>query len=126
MKKCLILFLTLFSLNTFSQSKINFEEYFVKNHAAQLIQSFNNTIDIDIPDSKANFSKNQASVVVQTFFKNNSPTSYKTNHRGGGNGRANYEIGNLTAGKLNYRTYLLYELKGEIVQIIELRIELED
>lgn len=122
----MILLLTFLSINTFSQNTINFEAYFVKNNAAQLIQSFNSSVDIDIPDSKSNFSKNQASVVVQSFFKKHPPSSYKANHRGGGGGRPNYEIGSLTAGKLNYRTYLLYELKGEIVQIIELRIELED
>ena len=83
-------------------------------------------MDLDIPNSKANFSKNQASVVVQSFFKKHPPTSYTANHSGGGNGRANYEIGSLTSEELKYRTYLLYELKEEIVQIIELRIELED
>ena len=126
MKVWFNILLIFFSSNLFSQAKVNFEDYFVKDGGAQLIHAFNETVDIDIPNSKANFSKSQASVVVGTFFKKQPATSYKANHRGGGNGRAHYEIGVLLSGKLKYRTYLLYEMSKDIVQIIELRIEPED
>lgn len=120
------LLLLFFCLQSKAQNTVDFKELFLTENGKQLADRFSKSIDLDLPQAKATFDKKQASIVISKFFDSFPPAQYKSNHKGGGNGRANYEIGLLTSGKNEFRTYLLYYVRKETIEIIELRIELEE
>lgn len=95
------------------------------NKIERFTSFFNKTIDLNIPSAKANYSDNQAKVLVQNFFANSKFKVYTTKHTGGGSGRPFYEIGKLETESGNYRTYLLFQEMNETINIIEFRIEKE-
>lgn len=100
--------------------------YSLKNkNIEQFTAFFNNPIDLNIPNAKANYSDNQGKILVEKFFKDNSLSAYETKHTGGGNGRPFFEIGKLETATSNFRTYLLFQKNAESIKIIELRIEEE-
>ena len=83
---------------------------------------FSNPIDLNILSAKANYSDNQAKILVENFFKESELKTYTTKHTGGGNGRPFFEIGKLETMKGNFRTYLLFQKSNETLKIIEFRI----
>ena len=119
------LLLLFFALQSKSQNT-DFKDLFLKDNGNAITQKLSKSVDLDLPQAKSTYDKKQASIILGKFFENNIPTSYTSNHKGGGNGRANYEIGQLRSGEKRYRTYLLYNNKAEKLEIIELRIELEE
>lgn len=99
------------------------ESIFSKEKISSVSEYFSSVIDLDLPEIKGSYSNDQAKIIFKTFLKQNVITSYEKKHSGGGNGRSNFEIGILKTAEKSYRTYMLYNLKDNKVEIIELRIE---
>lgn len=125
MRYLIIITVLLISNLTFSQEKVEFKKIYLSESGKLISEKFAKTIDLDIGNSKSTFNKSQAKVVLNKFFTNRSFVNYKANHNGGGNGRPFFEIGELSTENSLYRTYILYNIVDNEIEIIELRIEEE-
>ncbi|MDB4061667.1 DUF4783 domain-containing protein [Vicingaceae bacterium] len=125
MKNLILVLLIFISVQLFGQKESEPSSSLKDSNIAQFTSFFNNPIDLNIPSAKANYSDNQAKILVENFLKEASIKSYTTKHKGGGNGRPFFEIGILGTMKGNFRTYLLYQKSNETLKIIEFRIEQE-
>ncbi len=91
-----------------------------------LANFFNNKVDINIGNNEGVYGKAQAKEILKSFFEKHQPvTGFKAIHNGNSNENLFFSIGKLTAGKQNFRTYLLYQKNGEEIIIKEIRIEPE-
>lgn len=125
MKRICFLALLFTFVGVYAQKDQNPSKALKSNNIEAFAITFGKTIDLNIPTAKANYSNNQAKILVENFFKSEPLVDYSIQHNGGGNGRPKYEIGKLTTQKSNYRTYILYQVVEAKIQIIEFRIEKE-
>lgn len=117
--------LVLISIGAYAQADATPSKALKIKNIEQFTLLFGETIDLNIPTAKANYSGNQAKILVENFFKDEELIQYAPQHNGGGNGRLLFEIGKLKTQKNNYHTYILYQNAKAKVQIIEFRIEKE-
>ena len=125
MKNFLLLLFIFTSVHLFEQQEIEPSSSLKDKNIVQFTSFLNNPIDLNIQSAKANYSNNQAKILVENFLTEAKIKSYTTKHKGGGNGRPSFEIGKLETMKGNFRTYLLYQKSNETLKIIEFRIEQE-
>lgn len=118
-------FFTLLATTLSAQDTMVFEKMFTADKGKSLAKHFHHTVDLDLPQSKASYSKKQASIIINNFFEKHTPSAYQVKHKGGGNNRSYFEIGSLSTSTQKFRTYLLYNIVADQLQIIELRIETE-
>ncbi len=121
----LILF-TLINAYSFSQDQSELGSYLEDGNSTKLTSYFSESIELEILGDKGVFNQQQATIVLNDFFKSNPPSKYFVKHKGGGDNKAIFEIGSLLSNGNEYRTYLLYNEVANKPQIIELRIELEE
>jgi len=126
MKKILFIFLLVLTQLVSAQSKSTVGKHLESANAAEIISLSGETLDLEIPDSKGVYDKDQAQVLLNNFFKNNPPNKYFVKHKGGSEEKKFFEIGSLLTEKSNFRVYFLYDLLEGRPQIIELRIELSE
>jgi len=126
MRTVLFVFLTFCSVLSFAQSENILSNAISKDNAKALSSFFDESIDLELPDTKGIYSKQQAKLVLSEFFNKNSIISFKEKHIGGGGEKAHFHIGSIETSKQKFRTYILYHLVQDKPQIIELRIESED
>ncbi|MCF8368121.1 MAG: DUF4783 domain-containing protein [Bacteroidales bacterium] len=94
--------------------------------ASKLASSFSSTIDLEIPGTDGNFSKNQAEIIVKDFFKKNPVKSYKSNHLGSSNDGSKYIIGTYSSSNnKTFRVYILLKKRDENILINQLQFEQE-
>ena len=125
MKNFILILLLSISVQHFGQKNNEPSSSLKDKKIEQFTSFFNNPIDLNIPSAKANYSDNQAKILVENFFKKYEVKAYTTKHTGGGNGRPFFEIGKLETMKGNFRTYLLFQKSNDTFKIIEFRIEQE-
>jgi hypothetical protein len=68
------------------------------------------------------FSKQQASGIINDFFRSNKVNSFQVLHKGNKD-NANFAIGTLKTSSGNYRVYVLTRKQGATPLIQQLRIE---
>lgn len=75
----------------------------------ELIQSyFTSSIYLELPGSRGTQSKNQARLLLETFFKKNKPSEFKINASGKAvDSQSNYYIGELITKPTSFRVYLI-------------------
>ncbi|HXR83865.1 MAG TPA: DUF4783 domain-containing protein [Hanamia sp.] len=91
-------------------------------NANEVSKFFDNTIEITLPDKSNSYSKSQAQLVLQEFFKNNPVKDFKTIHQSE-NAGSEYCIGNLTTINGVFRTTIFVKQKGQQELVQELRFE---
>jgi len=91
-----------------------------------LANYFNTSIDLTIPNNEGVFSKEQAELILKTFFDKSKPSNFKVVHDGDSKNNAHYAIGNLNTNQGTYRTYILYKKNSTRITILELRIESDE
>ncbi|GAB4286951.1 MAG: hypothetical protein Kow0068_12640 [Marinilabiliales bacterium] len=87
-----------------------------------LAKYFNSNLELQILDDENVYSKSQAEIMIDKFFKENIPSGFSIIHQGG-TSDAKYIIGNLTTSKGVYRVYFLLKESNGKPLIHELRIE---
>lgn len=93
--------------------------------AAQLSNYLNDNVEMVILDKEGIYSKDQAEVILNDFFKKNPPRRFSLLHQGGKT-KSKYGIGNLETADQTFRVYfLLKETNGKQI-IHQLRIEKEN
>ena len=94
--------------------------------ASKLAVYFNSTIDLQVEKTDGNFSKNQAEVIIQDFFKKSPVKSYTSNHHGSSNDGSNYIIGTYAStNNKKYRVYILLKNRDGQLLINQLQFEEE-
>jgi hypothetical protein len=96
-----------------------------KGNVIELTKLFAPDIELAITDDGNTYSKTQAGLVLERFFDQNKPISYKTLHKV--NSSANFRFGVLiiTTDKGIYRAAFTLKGADASAQLIELRIENE-
>jgi len=98
---------------------------FKVGNAKELARFFNNTIELVILDKEDVYSKVQAEQIVDKFFLDYYPKSFKFIHQGG-KGESQFAIGQLITFNGTFRVYLLVKNKNDKPYIHQLRIEEEN
>jgi hypothetical protein len=96
-----------------------------EGNARELAKYFNNSVELALSDIDDIYSKNQAEMIIQDFFKNHPPQSFSILHKGGKE-TSRYAIGNLTTSNGKFRVTILIKIKEGTAVINQLRIEKED
>ena len=92
--------------------------------AAKLSQFFHESLELTILDKDYVASKNQATRIMENFFKENPPTAFKISFEGTKE-KSKYAIGNLTTGKGNFRVNIFFMNKDEKRLVYYMSIEKE-
>ncbi len=98
---------------------------FKVGNAKELSRFFNTTIELVILDKEDVYSKIQAEQILDKFFIDYYPKSFKFIHQGG-KGESQFAIGQLVTFNGTFRVYLLVKKKHDKPFIHQLRIEEEN
>jgi hypothetical protein len=96
-----------------------------KANIRELAKIFASDIELTMLDDANTYSKAQAELVLEKFFGQNKPLSYKTLHKVNSSGNFRFGVVIISTDKGTYRA--AFTLKGttDAAQLIELRIESE-
>ena len=92
--------------------------------AAKLSQFFHESLELTILDKDYVASKNQATRIMENFFKENPPTGFKISFEGTKE-KSKYAIGNLVTGKGNFRVNIFFINKDDKRLVYYMSIEKE-
>jgi len=81
-------------------------------NASEIAKYFDNTVEINMPDKSAGYSKSQAELVLKDFFNSNSVKSFEVIHKGE-NAGSQYCIGTLVTKNGAFRTTIFMKKKGD-------------
>ncbi|WP_374949763.1 DUF4783 domain-containing protein [Mucilaginibacter sp.] len=91
----------------------------------ELVKLFAANVDMAVLEETNVYSKAQAEIILEKFFKENKPAGAKIFHRVNSSATYNFAVLILTTNKGKFRVaYTLKEMAGEMV-LIDLRIESE-
>lgn len=100
-------------------------ELIKQGNVHELAKIFADNVDMAVLDNTNVYSRTQAELILEKFFKENKPLSIKILHRINSNSNYNFAVLILNTDKGQYRvSFTLKEVAKEMV-IIELRIETE-
>jgi hypothetical protein len=100
-------------------------ELIKQGNVHELAKFFADNVDMAVLDNTNIYSKTQAEIILEKFFKENKPLSVKILHRVSSNSNYNFAVLILNTDKGQYRvSFTLKEAAKEMV-IIDLRIETE-
>lgn len=125
MRYLLLPLFILSSILLFGQDSNKLSDCFLNGDAKSLSTYFNTSIELNLPENNGIYQQEQARILLDKFFSGTTINSYEIKHEGGSNQKSRFHIGKLETNKGSYRTYLLYNTKNGMMQIIELRIEEE-
>lgn len=97
-------------------------KYIVHGDAESLSAWFADNLEISVISPMSNCSKNQARLIMKSFFENYTPRSFEISHKAG---RPNmkYALGVLNAGGENFNITIFVRSKGEDYLIQQIKIE---
>jgi len=93
--------------------------------ADQLSIYFSETVDLKAGESDGSYSKTQAKIIFQKFFKDYPLISFSLNHQGSSNDGSKYFIGTYKTAKTDYRVYVLMKSNDDQMRIQEIQFEEE-
>jgi hypothetical protein len=82
-------------------------EAFKSGDAEKVAVFFNTQVELNFDDEKANYSKNQAEVLLKEFLTKNKPTSFEYVHQGTAKEGRLYAIAKYKTQKLSFNVYIL-------------------
>lgn len=95
-----------------------------KMDAAKLAGYFSSTVNLEIIDIDGNYSRKQAEIIVQDFFRKHPVKTFTVNHQGSSNDGSKYMIGVYTTTQNKvYRVYIMLKTMDDKLQINKLQIE---
>ena len=84
---------------------------------------FDTSVEMKLIDKSAVYSKNQAEMVLKSFFEKNHVKNFTIIHRGTSTKGARYAIGNLETSQGSFRTYFFVKEISGTLTIQQLNIE---
>ncbi len=112
-------------LNTFNNIPQGIASAFKTGNSKALAKFFNTNIELVILDNEDVYSKQQAELIVQSFFNKHRPKSFKVISQGG-NTKSKYAIANLRTSRGTFRVYFLIKIHKKEPYIHQLTIEAEE
>ena len=94
-------------------------------NSKDLAKYFNTNLDLTIPGYTGSCSKSQAEIIIKDFFKKYPPKTFTIIHQGASTDGAQYSIGSMNSGSMNFRVYFLLKKFSEKFFIQQLRFEQE-
>jgi Domain of unknown function (DUF4783) len=94
-------------------------------NAVQIARSFDDNVELTMPDKSNSYNKTQAQSIVQAFFAANAVTGFTVIHKGNNADGSEYCIGTLQTKNGIYRTTVFMKQKGSIEVLEELKFETE-
>jgi len=91
-------------------------------NATEVARYFDNTVEISLPEKSNSYSKSQALLILNAFFKSNDVKNFEVIHQSE-NARSQYCIGNLITSHGVFRTTIYMKQKGNKELVQELRFE---
>lgn len=93
-------------------------------NSAQISKSFDNTVEITMPEKSNSYSKSQAELVLRDFFANNPVKTFEVIHKGENPGTlSQFCIGVLYTRNGSFRTTVFMKQKGAGQLLQEIRFE---
>lgn len=96
-----------------------------RSDAETLSESFNDNIEIILPNKTAVYSRKQAGMVLKDFFNKNKVSEFKLIHQGKKES-ASFAIANYYSNRGRFRFTFLTKNKGGKIYIHQIRIEKQD
>ncbi|MCO5936221.1 DUF4783 domain-containing protein [Mucilaginibacter sp. RB4R14] len=94
-------------------------------NAQEIAKYFAPNVDISITKASNSYSKTQAEMILNMFFKDNKPHTAKLLHRVNSNPNYNLGVYVLTTEKGKFRVSCTFKEVNKVMEIMELRIETE-
>jgi hypothetical protein len=91
-------------------------------NSAQIAKSFDNTVEITMPDKSNSYSKGQGEMVLKDFFATNTVKGFEVIHKGE-NAGSQYCIGTLNTKNGAFRTTVYMKQKGDKQLLQEITFE---
>lgn len=98
---------------------------FKEGNAGELAKYFSSNIELALSDKDDIYSKNQAKLIIEDFFRKHPPKDFNILHKGGKES-SKYAIGNLFTSDGEFRITILIKTKDNVSYINQLRIEKEN
>ena len=95
------------------------------NRVQDMDKYFDNFVPITINNNQANYSHNQAQIVLRDFFDKNPPRDLKVVDNGSPDNSSKFAIANFTSANGKYVVYILMRQKGNSYLIKEIRLNKE-
>ena len=109
---------------TFCQSGQKEIEKAIRNGDAKTLSAhFSSSLELAFPGKEGSFSKTQATVLMDSFFTNYPPSSFKEVHHGTSAYSSSYHIGEYVSGNTTFRTYYLCKNQNDATHIFQLHFE---
>jgi len=113
------------ALVSFSSFDITVEEILGamrKGDAISISRHFDNLVEITLNDKSHSYSRTQAEVVLRDFFSQHNVRSFTINHRVNSSA-GEYCVGTLNTNGRDFRTTILFKMRGDRKLVQELRFE---
>jgi hypothetical protein len=95
-------------------------------NASQLSSTFDDNVELTLPDKSDNYSKAQAQLIVKDFFGNNGVKGFEVKHTGDSPGGGHFCIGTLQTNAGNFRTNVFMKVKNGKEVVKEIRFQSVD
>ena len=92
-------------------------------NSGDLARSFDDNIELSLPDKSDNYSKAQAQVILHDFFSNNGVKGFELKHKGDSPGGGHFCIGTLQTNAGNFRTNVFMKVKNGNEVVKEIRFQ---
>jgi len=122
----LLFLLSAFSFSLSAQDISGISKAIQQVDAKSIAIHFSDNVDLKIPGTDGVFSKQQAELILKSFFEEGTIANYELKHQGKSKNESYYLIGSLTREKQLYRTYILLKKNGEKHQILEFNVEIDE
>ena len=97
-------------------------KYFQSGDYEKLSAWFGDNLELDIVGAINNCTRNQAKLIMKTFFTNNTPKKFEIVHKSG-KAPMKYAVGNLSAGGDEFRVILFVKISDSGSSIQQIKIE---
>lgn len=129
-KTLIILIITFFSLALAPAESIAGDDVVDKISAAikstdtkKIAEYFYSTINLEVGDVDGSYSKKQAEMILNDFFKKEPVKSFDIKHQGSSNDGSQYAIGSYKTDSKEYRVYILLKKHDDNLLIYQLQFE---
>src|SRR5690606_22444341 len=121
----LILFLFLFSSFTSFQGDLlaDISNHFRHSKTKEIAKHFSPTVNLAILNDNNTYSKVQAEIILESFFKMNQPKGAKIIHRLDNNANYQHAVILLSTTEGNFRVSYSIRINNDQPQLVEIRIE---
>ncbi len=122
----LLILLAMLSFSANGQDISGITKAIQQGDSKTLASYFSDNVDLKIPKTDGVFSKQQAELILKSFFEEGQVNSYELKHQGKSKNESYYLIGSLLKENHHYRTYILLMKKAEKHQILEFNVEIDE